>query len=154
MVNRSQMRAGDSDRERVAEILRDAHTEGRLGQEELLERVEATYSARTFNDLDRLIEDLPIDRRPANPIARMTTPRSAPVPVNRPNVGRRIARGFLTTSWWIYFGVLAIVMIVWVSTNIGNGEWGNFWPGWVAGPWGAVLGTGELAYRAATGSKR
>lgn len=133
------MRASDADRDRVAEILREAHGEGRLRQDELLERVEATYSAQTFRDLDRVIEDLPIPRRPPGVLAR--TPRSA-LPETRPGVGRRLVRGFLTFQWWVYLSVVLLCVMIWALTDPQN-----FWPGWVAGPWGVVLGVGELAYR-------
>ena len=50
------LRAGDSDRDAVAEQLREAHTEGRLTLEELEDRLGKTYAARTFADLAPLIE--------------------------------------------------------------------------------------------------
>ncbi|MER6624794.1 MULTISPECIES: DUF1707 domain-containing protein [unclassified Streptomyces] len=53
------LRASDADRERVAEILRDALTEGRLDMEEFEERLEATYKARTYGDLTPITRDLP-----------------------------------------------------------------------------------------------
>src|SRR5690606_15273463 len=45
------LRASDADRERVADILRDALAEGRLTMEEFGERLDATYAARTYGDL-------------------------------------------------------------------------------------------------------
>ncbi|WP_225831778.1 DUF1707 domain-containing protein [Streptomyces sp. NK08204] len=53
------LRASDADRERVAEILRDALAEGRLDMEEFEERLEAAYTARTYADLAPLTRDLP-----------------------------------------------------------------------------------------------
>jgi hypothetical protein len=53
------LRVSDADREKVAERLRQAGGEGRLTIEELDERVEAAYNARTGNDLAKLTEDLP-----------------------------------------------------------------------------------------------
>ena len=47
-----ELRASDADRERVAEILRDAVAEGRLDMEEFEERLEATYKARTYGELE------------------------------------------------------------------------------------------------------
>jgi len=55
---RALMRASDADREAVAEILRDATADGRLGMDEIDERLTATYAARTFGDLDRVTGDL------------------------------------------------------------------------------------------------
>jgi len=55
------MRAGDPDRERVAEILREAAGEGRLDLDELEERLERTYRAKTFRELDAVVADLPTE---------------------------------------------------------------------------------------------
>jgi hypothetical protein len=54
-----EIRVSDADRERVAERLRDAAGEGRLTIEELDERVELAYGARTGTDLVPLTADLP-----------------------------------------------------------------------------------------------
>lgn len=54
-----ELRASDADRERVAEILRDAVAEGRLAMEEFDERLEAAYRARTYGELEPLTADLP-----------------------------------------------------------------------------------------------
>jgi DUF1707 SHOCT-like domain len=61
------MRASDSDRERVVDILRGAYTEGRLTLEEFDERTTAAYAARTWSQLRELTGDLPVEvnlRRP------------------------------------------------------------------------------------------
>ncbi|MFF4500208.1 DUF1707 domain-containing protein [Streptomyces sp. NPDC001401] len=54
-----ELRASDADRERVAEVLRDALAEGRLDMEEFEERLEATYKARTYGELTPITRDLP-----------------------------------------------------------------------------------------------
>jgi len=54
-----ELRASDADRERVAEVLRDALAEGRLDMEEFEERLEATYKARTYRELEPITRDLP-----------------------------------------------------------------------------------------------
>jgi hypothetical protein len=54
-----EIRVSDADRERVAERLRDAAGDGRLTIEELDERVELAYGARTGTDLAPLTADLP-----------------------------------------------------------------------------------------------
>jgi hypothetical protein len=59
-----QLRASDADRERVAEILRRAATEGRLSLHELDERLAVVYAARTYADLMPVTEDLPIAGSP------------------------------------------------------------------------------------------
>ncbi|MFD2081531.1 Cell wall-active antibiotics response 4TMS YvqF [Actinopolymorpha cephalotaxi] len=55
----SHLRASDSDRQRVAEVLRDAAGEGRLTLEELDERLEGVYAAKTYAELERFTSDLP-----------------------------------------------------------------------------------------------
>lgn len=54
-----EMRASDSERERVAERLREAVAEGRLDMEEFEQRLEAAYGARTHGELAPLVRDLP-----------------------------------------------------------------------------------------------
>ncbi|MET8163098.1 DUF1707 domain-containing protein [Streptomyces sp. NPDC005329] len=54
------LRASDADRERVAEVLRDALAEGRLDMTEFEERLEETYKARTYRELAPITRDLPV----------------------------------------------------------------------------------------------
>ena len=54
-----ELRASDADRERVAEVLRDALAEGRLDMEEFEQRLEAVYQARTYGQLAPITQDLP-----------------------------------------------------------------------------------------------
>ncbi|MFI7504200.1 DUF1707 domain-containing protein [Streptomyces sp. NPDC049687] len=54
------LRASDADRERVAEVLRDALAEGRLDMAEFEERLEQTYGARTYGELAPITRDLPV----------------------------------------------------------------------------------------------
>ena len=60
----ARLRAGDSDRERVADQLRKAHAEGRLDSDELDERIDRCLQARTFGELEHLTADL---RAPDHP---------------------------------------------------------------------------------------
>ena len=58
------LRAGDSDREHVADQLRRAHAEGRLDADELGERIDRCLQARTCGELEHLTADLRLpDRR-------------------------------------------------------------------------------------------
>ncbi|PSM43734.1 hypothetical protein C6Y14_08910 [Streptomyces dioscori] len=54
-----ELRASDADREQVAEVLRDALAEGRLDMAEFEERLESTYKARTYGELEPITRDLP-----------------------------------------------------------------------------------------------
>jgi hypothetical protein len=53
------LRASDADRERVAETLREAAGEGRLTMDELDERLDAVYAAKTYAELVPITHDLP-----------------------------------------------------------------------------------------------
>jgi len=59
MARRATLRASDADREQIAERLRRAAGEGRIVAEELEERLEAVFSARTYGELDAVVADLP-----------------------------------------------------------------------------------------------
>jgi hypothetical protein len=56
------IRASDSDRDRVVEVLNVAFSEGRLSKDEYDGRLENALSARTYADLDQLVTDLPAAR--------------------------------------------------------------------------------------------
>jgi hypothetical protein len=53
------MRTSDADRERVAQILHGALSEGRITMAELEERLTAVYAAKTFGELQPVTADLP-----------------------------------------------------------------------------------------------
>jgi len=53
------LRASDADRERVAEKLREAAGDGRLTMDELDERLDAVYAAKTYAELAPITDDLP-----------------------------------------------------------------------------------------------
>jgi hypothetical protein len=62
------LRISDAERHQVAEILRTAAGDGRIDMEELDERLEATYAARTYADLVPITVDLPTgDQLPWQP---------------------------------------------------------------------------------------
>ena len=64
----AELRISDNDRHHVAELLRSAAGEGRLEIDELGERLEATYAAKTYADLVPITSDLPaVTPHPAPP---------------------------------------------------------------------------------------
>ncbi|MEU6483183.1 DUF1707 domain-containing protein [Streptomyces sp. NPDC046887] len=67
------LRASDADRDRTADILRDALAEGRLDAEEHGERIDAVYRAKTMAELEPLVRDLP-----GAPAARAAEPARRP----------------------------------------------------------------------------
>jgi hypothetical protein len=53
------LRAGDSEREAVADVLREQHLHGRLASDEFQERLDRCLAAKTYADLDALVGDFP-----------------------------------------------------------------------------------------------
>ncbi|MET9906446.1 DUF1707 domain-containing protein [Streptomyces sp. NPDC006476] len=58
-----ELRASDADRDRIADILREALAEGRLTADEHAERVEGVLAAKTVGELEVFIRDLPAAHR-------------------------------------------------------------------------------------------
>lgn len=58
-LDRGHLLASDADRERVADLLRRSAGDGRLTLAELDERLDLTYAAKTYSQLDALTGDLP-----------------------------------------------------------------------------------------------
>lgn len=88
------LRASDADRERVAEILRDALAEGRLDMAEFEERLDATYKARTYGELAPITRDLPAAGAPAAPPVSLTKE-----PALSGSWGERIVGGDGSSQW-------------------------------------------------------
>ena len=78
MAELPEIRASDADRERTAQVLRTSGANGQLTVDELDERVEAAYAAKTRGELERLVEDL-----------GETRDRRADVPVRAGDEGTR-----------------------------------------------------------------
>lgn len=77
----AELRASDADRDRIAELLREALAEGRLTAEEHAERVEGVLAAKTVGELETFVRDLPAghQRRPAPAPSR---PAADAIPVD------------------------------------------------------------------------
>ncbi|WP_030544917.1 DUF1707 and DUF2154 domain-containing protein [Streptomyces albus] len=74
------MRASDRDRDRIADILREALAEGRLTAEEHSERIDLVYRAKTVGELEPLVGDLPVPGDESR-----STYRPAPLPGGAPH---------------------------------------------------------------------
>ncbi len=59
------VRVGDADREAIAAQLREHYADGRLTLEELNERLDQAFAAKTRADLNTVMRDLPQAARPA-----------------------------------------------------------------------------------------
>ena len=80
-ADRSLMRVSDSDREQAAAVLREAAGHGRITMDELDERLELAYAAKTYADLMAVTRDLPSPVQAPGPGPAMAgriggTPRS------------------------------------------------------------------------------
>jgi hypothetical protein len=69
MDTEQNLRASDAERSATADVLRRHHADGRLDTDELEERIERCYAAKTRGELDALTADLPgpRQRRPSRP---------------------------------------------------------------------------------------
>ncbi len=97
------MRASDAERERIAEVLREAVAEGRLDMEEFDERLNAAYTARTHGELEPLVRDLPVPGSAAPAPATPADPtgwreRIGGTPTSR--MGIAIMGGFQRKGTW------------------------------------------------------
>jgi hypothetical protein len=72
---RSRLRISDADRHQVAELLRQAAGDGRIDMDELDERLEAAYAAKTYGDLVPLTADLPFGTQHRPDLARPLPPQ-------------------------------------------------------------------------------
>jgi hypothetical protein len=133
------MRAGDADRERAAEQLRSAHTEGRLDLTEYDERVQQAWAARTYGELEALTADLPPAPSPVD--------LSAHREVRQSHWQCRHGRGgrAAVAAW---AGASVINLLIWAVLSLATMSWIYPWWVWVAGPWGAVLLAGWIGERA------
>ena len=119
---RADLRASDADRERFVEALSRHHADGRLTTDELAERTERAYAARTLGDLDALATDLPA-------LPASAPPRPAPPtlpPRLRPAGPRRAAAkaNLLRSIMW-YTLLSAFLVVIWAISGSDV-----FWPVW------------------------
>jgi hypothetical protein len=115
-------RVGDADRNRTADLLKEAHAGGYLTLEEVDQRLSAALAARTRGELDRLVADLPPEWRAGQEGARRAARSPARQdPVLPPEVAwlvpllvvvaalvvlAVVTRGFYFFPWpllWIFF---------------------------------------------------
>jgi hypothetical protein len=109
------LRVSDEQRERAAAEIREHYAAGRLTDDELSERVQAAYSARTEQELGTALADLP--KLPATPAEQ-----KAELAARRSMLQRRMlqeAGGGM--------GVFALCTAIWAA----SGATGQFWPIWV-----------------------
>jgi hypothetical protein len=79
----SQMRISDADRQRVTDVLRDAAGEGRIDLDELEERLELTWQAKTYGEL----VPITLDMQATGPVVPPAGPPVRRTPSSVPAVG-------------------------------------------------------------------
>src|SRR4051794_1934064 len=116
------VRAGDRDRERTADLLGQALSQGYLAFDEYEHRLQAAVAAHTAGELHALLADLPTAQLHRNdPQRRAARHRAARLSV-------RIHLG-------AYLAMVVIVLTVWLAVGLTAGAW-FFWPIW------PILGAG------------
>jgi len=104
--DRPPVRASDGERQRVAELLRQHTTEGRLTIEEYEQRVDAAYAARTVEELRPLLADLPVALDEVLPSSVVAKPL-APVARQREESDRFVRYALIGFATLLVVGGLA-----------------------------------------------
>jgi hypothetical protein len=105
--------ASDEDRERLVAELTEHAASGRLTTEELEERLQLAYRARTIAELDELRHDLP---RTPREVAALHTARRA-----------QLSRQLVQEAGGS-FGVFLVCTGIWLVSSAHRGQ---FWPMWI-----------------------
>jgi hypothetical protein len=98
-TDRGLMRVSDADREQAAEVLREAAGQGRISMEELDERLELAYAARTYADLAAVTRDLPQGGTALSPAGRAAPSRIGGTPRNKVSIA--ILSGARRVGGWV-----------------------------------------------------
>ncbi len=106
------LRASDEDRERLVDELNEHAVAGRLDTDELEDRLQSAYAARTTAELDALRRDLPV----------------TPGQIALSHAGRRshLTRRMLQEAGGS-LGAFVVCTVIWAA----SGAHGQFWPVWV-----------------------
>ena len=108
----SGVRASDEDRERLVSELNEHAVAGRMTTDELEERLQSAYAARTTAELDALRRDLPVTAR-------------------RAALAQAARRRHLTRRMIQETGGSAVLFLVCTAVWLASGASGQFWPVWV-----------------------
>lgn len=125
------LRASDAERERVAAQLREHCAAGRITPEELDERSDAAFSARTLGELRGLLADLP-----ALPDAGRAT---AGLQRRHADPARELAKKRVVQRTGAWLLIFVACVAIWAATGAHY-----FWPMWVL--IGGALRVGTCAW--------
>jgi Domain of unknown function (DUF1707)/2TM domain len=115
-------RVGDRERERTANDLGQALTQGYLAMTEYEDRLQSTFLAQTTDELSRIVADLPVNR------LRRHDPR-------RHAAQQRAARMSVRIHLAAYLAGSLLMLGIWLAVGLGSGGW-YFWPVWPIMGWG------------------
>ena len=115
-------RAGDRERERTANDLGQALTQGYLAVPEYEDRLQSAFRAQTTDGLRGLVADLPVNR------LRRHDPR-------RQAAQQRAARMSVMIHLAAYVAGSLLMLGIWLAVGFGGGGW-YFWPVWPIMGWG------------------
>src|SRR5689334_8257058 len=107
------LRAADNDRQWVADRLKIALDQGRLRLAEYDERLRAAYAARTYAELDALLDDLPTSAVQAVAPATEQRPAATARPAPAPPPAKRMPTA-LMVLWTIWGSAVLINIVVWL----------------------------------------
>jgi hypothetical protein len=139
------LRAADTDRQKIVDQLKSALDEGRLSLHEYDDRVGEAYAARTYADLVALVDDLPSPGMSA-----------ADVAARRESDARRAARRMptaLLVLWTIWGALVAVNLVVYVLVAVSTSGDLYPWPIWMLVP-GAALGAVTVGVQSVRGRRR
>jgi Domain of unknown function (DUF1707) len=156
---RNEIRAADTDRERVVEQLRRHTADGRLTMDEFEERMSAAYAATTYGDLKRLTRDLPPEPAAPSEAAFATGQVDlGALTVPDPRAARREARrqlraqgrhhhparpgqrGELAAAASTWFSLSILLTGIWFVSGVTSGlHFSDFWPAWPIGIFGVLV---------------
>ncbi len=115
LPERTGVRASDEDRERLISELSEHTAAGRISTDELEERMQAVYAARTTAELDAVRRDLPLTQAQAA-LTRAT---------RRSHLTRRLIQETGGSA-----ALFLVCTVIWLVSGPG-GHHGQFWPVWI-----------------------
>lgn len=122
----------------MAERLREALDEGRLTLTEYDERLRQAYAARTYGQLDGILDDLPTAVPPQRSQVAQVSPAGPADGGPQPDAAAQPRKGlpaWIVVTWGSWLTSSLICWTIWLATGADVYPW----PVWVSGPWGAVL---------------
>ncbi|QVQ51060.1 DUF1707 domain-containing protein [Spiractinospora alimapuensis] len=150
-MNNPDVRASDADRDQVAEVLRENYAQGRLDGEELQERLEVVYGARTLADLVPLTRDLPASD--LSTVGRELEPRPAAGPLARQE-SSVLRHPAVVVPWTVWGGVNLISFSVWGILALSLEASLPLWWIWTLVPGGIAVAISTVLFVVIRGATR